>query len=111
MTRDQLPARVLLHLGALDPFETPEQAISDAILAEYDAAWAQLAEENLISWGSLEPVPGWAELPVLAVVAEHYRPALGKGPTDYSAVLSAKNTLRRLEAGQYAPSVNPPTWF
>lgn len=111
VTRSEVPFRTLGTLGLADAAETVETAESNAILAVYDSVYEALAVERLVSWGPTEAVPKAFELPVLAIVAEHYRPAAQAGTTNYDTILAAKNTMRRLYAGPAVTGRVTPEYF
>jgi hypothetical protein len=111
MTRASIPARVFLALGLSDEADTPSTAETADILALYDGVYDQLAVENLVSWGPLEDLPKWAELPVVGIVAEFYRPAKQRGETQLPVVEVHKASMRRLLAGPYVPVATQPEYF
>jgi len=115
MTKQEMASRVLQKLKVLENGEDIDPNDESIIVSAYDAAYALLTINKLVTWGSEDEIPLQAELPIIDYVANRIKLSFST-PIDVSQSLpfeaaQAEKDLFSITQADYVPDVVPALYY
>ena len=108
VTRANIAIRALRKLGRLAYNEESPGPLNDDALQAYDEVYQELAELNIVDWGSTASVPDEYVFHVVSLVAFRLADVLGVSDSRYQRLsvdaARAEPSIRRMFSNYYTPT-------